>query len=124
MTTAPADPEKKDEPQQEEFVLTAENYYSDEANAEYMSSTQYGAWMKCPSMAFAKYVSHEFGEEETSLQLLRQLDDVAGWLPHRLLFLLLVLGEFVGFPLGARQHPQRRKFLTRRAERELTEGTR
>lgn len=48
--------------------LTAENYYSPEANWEYMSASQFKAFRKCESAALAE-LRGEFGRKETTALL-------------------------------------------------------
>ena len=40
------------------FVLTAENYYSREANEAYYSASQIKQFMECPACAMAEIRSH------------------------------------------------------------------
>ncbi len=40
--------------------ITIDNYHSDEVNRQYMSVSQYKAWIKCEHSAYAQYVTSEY----------------------------------------------------------------
>lgn len=63
--------------------LTADNYYSNEADNFYMSVSQYKVWNKCNALGYAKYCSDEYAKLEESGVIVR--DKTA-----------LILGNFVG----------------------------
>lgn len=44
--------------------ITADNYYSIEADKEYMSVSQFKDWLKCEHMAHAKYVTAEYKDDD------------------------------------------------------------
>lgn len=54
--------------------LTADNYFSTEANLHYMGSTQYKDFLQCESMALAK-VKGEYEEEKTTALLIGSFVD-------------------------------------------------
>ena len=49
--------------------LTTENYYTPEADAEYMSVSQYKRWISCPAAANAQYVAGIWKPESTDALL-------------------------------------------------------
>jgi len=49
--------------------LTEANYYSKEADAEYMSVSQYKRWLACPAAAKAQYVDGTYAPEQTGALL-------------------------------------------------------
>lgn len=49
--------------------LTEANYYSKEADAEYMSVSQYKRWLACPAAAYAQYVDGTYQPEQTDALL-------------------------------------------------------
>lgn len=51
------------------IILTNENYYSEEANIEYMSASQFKDFMKCEREALAK-ISGEYHEEPSKAMLI------------------------------------------------------
>lgn len=53
----------------EELVLTNENYYSQEANIEYMSASQYKDFEKCETHALAKIRGEYVEKPTTSMQV-------------------------------------------------------
>jgi hypothetical protein len=72
---------EKEEPKQQKepkaFVLTDKNYYSKQANLEYMSYSQFKDFCKCPAMAMAK-INGEWQEETTDSLLVGSYVDA--WL--------------------------------------------
>ena len=51
------------------MILTAENYYSQEANRAYMSTSQFKDFMNCPAMAMAKLADDYTEPESDALKL-------------------------------------------------------
>lgn len=49
--------------------LTTENYYSAEADKEYMSVSQYKRWTTCPAAAYAQYIGETWKPETTDALL-------------------------------------------------------
>jgi hypothetical protein len=49
--------------------LTIENYYTPEADMEYMSVSQYKRWLQCPAAAFAQYVTGTYKPETSDAML-------------------------------------------------------
>lgn len=47
-------PRTKKQPQNNEFILTRDNYYSREADMAYMSCSQYQGWLECEAAMVAK----------------------------------------------------------------------
>ena len=68
---------EKNIPQNKEFELTEENYYSKESNQKYMSYSQFKDFCKCPACAMAK-INGTWKEEKTDSLLVGSFVDA--WL--------------------------------------------
>ena len=49
--------------------LNEENYYSKEADKEFMSYSQFKKWLECEHQAYAQYVSGQYKQEQTKAML-------------------------------------------------------
>jgi hypothetical protein len=54
------------------LTLTDDNYYSAEANKEYMSVSQYKYWIECEAMSYAKYIENSYEHKMTEAMYLGQ----------------------------------------------------